>query len=156
MSKRAAKLTLISIGIICVLLLILYLPVLIWSPPWGENGYYLTGNAHLSFIHFHNGNLNTYSHKKHFIHESEAAYQKTSQHTWDGSQTFYHHVYADGNIKHLTYDSQIYIFKSNLSKSHESFFYTGSQLINLKEKFTVQKSMDPFTIWHIKYLEWTQ
>ena len=132
MSKRAAKLTLISTGIVSGLLLILYLPVLIWSPPWSINGIYKRPSD-LGLVAGTQGICTTYF----ALHETnklapiyafendfklpDLEYLVTNDHRWSLTGTF---MLIDGQL-------------------HSRNNIIGS------------KTTNPFTLWHIKWLEWT-
>lgn len=135
-SKRAARLTLISTSIVSGLLLILYLPVLIWSPPWDSSkGCYNSLNDRgIKLVRFENGVLiglwgdevNTLDGFKH-----------TSKNHW---QTRFSNDQYNVTVEVITSESQI---KLNATGGAEDISFTGV------------KTFNPFTIWHIKWLEWT-
>ena len=133
MPKRAAKLTLISTGIVSGLLLILYLPVLIWSPPWGPHGYYSAYNAYdeISFIYFKDGyvefGFNTKNRSPQF--STQMLKSKDDPSLWESEETTDIRISISQLICILGIDSE--------------------------PDWTLNKAYNPFTVWHIKWLEWT-
>ena len=141
MSKRAAKLTLVSTGIVSRLLLILYLPVLIWSPPWGEKGYYIDiDGIEFGSMYFANGQvvfliMGHNDQKKHLNFLIKDTYTRNGD-TWEsvginGMSTL--------QIKNNTMTEKVYNNKSNPKHTGENIYI---------------KSTNPFSTWHSIYLEW--
>lgn len=123
--KERVKLAFWITGIVSGLLLILYLPVLIWSPPWGINGFYYTHPDETMLSHFDNGLYTIGIHEPYplpFLFD-----YKNGQ--WESE---------DGIIL-ITDGLGISIKESNT---------------NTQAKHT--KVNNPFTVWHIKWLEWTE
>lgn len=136
MNHSNVRFTVFSVGIVSGLLLLLYLPVLIWSPPWGERGYF---GAHLEdcvFTHFDNGVLS-------FTFLSGGK-QKTIRESF---------IYVNG------------IWRCDKAK-HPNPIFDEIKLINNKmlvfadglspnDFGGTKKESNPLTLWHIKWLEWT-
>ena len=134
MSKRAAKLTLVSTGIVSGLLLILYLPVLIWSPPWGEDGYYChLQSFHEEPLYFYTCNRTHYIGHKSYKHDHDL---------------FIHHW----NYRPKTNDwySRLYKGSHRIEKGKLIFEDDSGHLTS-----DFVKTSNPLIIWHIKWLEWT-
>ena len=59
MDKSKVRIGLWIAGVLSGLFTALYLPVLIWSPPWGADGYYNSNKE--TVLYFSNGALSEYS-----------------------------------------------------------------------------------------------
>lgn len=141
-SKPTAKVALISTVAISALLFLLYLPVLIWSPPWGEDGYYEYGkprhDLHKDYTYFKNGILRP-------MH-----IEKTGEVI----------LYPESNFTHKnnSWQNNTLIHKSTVHFSISASLLTSTAIHqNGRTVFnsTASKIFNPFTLWHIKYLEWT-
>ena len=154
MDAKKVRVGLWVTGAISCLILLLYLPVLIWSPPWALNGYFLEGvwlidgkvtsqDDHAititPFYSFHDGNLNA-----HYF-------------DWDNAPDI-HRVY-DLNVKYEQVDKGIWTYR-DANGWAQNIHISNSQItksINIDKEIKVPliKVSNPFTLWHIKWLEWT-
>ncbi len=138
------------------LLLILYLPVLIWSPPWGNKGYYLHkdytnpmdwSEEHSTFFFFNDGKLvykmimdgefsqSADMHFKNIGNNRWSHYEKIKRTTYRGTKDVINH----------------YMIQIEGNKFDYTTFYTDQHT----PKYDLVKITNPFTIWYIKWLEWT-
>lgn len=141
---------LIAIGIFASLVIFLYLPVLIWSPPWGVNGYYI--HEYYVKVHIHKGSAKI----QHFEGDEWKAL------IWKGDywRSQFHSIYfekigADSSkchskVKFNENGILYYVTKALNAKSIEQI-ETDEVLYEL----TLTKTMNPLEVWHLKWLEWT-
>lgn len=133
-ANERVKLVFWGAGIVSGLLLILYLPVLIWSPPWGDNGHYVLINRDwLTHLSFRNGTLKSFS-KRRLIRESTLS--PDSKSIWkctiiEGSETI--------RVRVIIVNSNIELLVKGATQ---------------ESRFVGAKTSNPFTIWRIKWLEW--
>lgn len=145
-SDQAMKTWIVRTGIGLSLVLLLFAPVLIWSPPWNNNGYYII-----------------------------------SSHTyWQWQQVHMVHIY-NNSIQRGTISGEGIFFKSGTEienkKDEVRKFKTNYIYLKTISNFTLEsfpdpttkpdprvpkfdpfifnKTMNPFSVWHIKWLEWT-
>ena len=154
MSKRAAKLTLISTSIVSGLLLILYLPVLIWSPPWGEDGYYSASLKEGTLV-FHLETNNSFC--KLIRNGKSQNYREITLFSLNEPYPDLLSMRAqelNTNIIH-----QMKEVKFSPSRRKVIFYTFKSETCDLgkldsSESVSITR-VNPFTLWYIKWLEWT-
>ena len=129
-SKATANIALISTGVVGTLLFLLYLPMLISSPPWSEDGYYVQRIK--SVI-----NIEGYC----ICHVREGAYALYAK-------------TAEGLFK-LDENASSYLASMKFKIINESLTVKTPSLGFLAEPVTLYKTANPFTLWYIKWLEWT-
>ncbi len=129
MDRSKVRIGLISLGIIAGLILILYLPVLIWSPPWGLPGIYTwtIDNDHTE-VRIISGNQMEFI----TIHENE----------WIPLNDI-REFSEKGGLYHM----------DNVKMEVRSGWIKFEPDINTDVKFI--KMTNPFILWYIKWLEWT-
>jgi hypothetical protein len=117
-NKKTVRIGIFSTAIISVLLFILYLPVLIWSPPWGKDGYYTERNR------------------------LDLPY-----------------IYKKGNHVRLYLIPGIPLGGPDLQPRPESDFKFRKKFLTFilydGAATDLIKQTNPFTLWYIKFLEWT-
>ena len=127
-AKRTAVIALTTIGILSGLLLALFLPVLVWSPPWAERGFYYN-NDKRDTCYFEGGTLTGYTdenHPRYSIHCRWNGKKNAWVATFGNKLNEKIHVQVKPNRSDLLYGENVY-----------------------------RKIYNPFAIWHIKWLEWT-
>lgn len=137
MDKAKARIGLWLIGGFSGILLLLYLPVIIWSPPWDSSkGCYDDINDRaIRLIRFEKGELLGVWGPSHI--NVIGGFHAVSKNHW-----LFHYADDRENI-HLeikTNESQVQL---QISGADEVKSITGI------------KTFNPFTVWYIKYLEWT-
>ena len=152
MGKSKTQITLWILGHLSGLLLLFYLPVLIWSPPWGENGYYYEGI---------NGKLDTDS------------FNEVYKYTGDKIEPYYsftngylqaHSPQWDTDIhRSIKFDAEYKLIKKNIwVNRHQgiecNLRFEANTFIceqpDLNYFICIEKTTNPLNIWYIKYLEW--
>ncbi len=132
--QSSLKLGMIATGVVSGVLLVLYLPVLIWSPPWSENGSYIeelmsTKNGYdFASLNFNNGKLTS-------ICLVDGTVRTLSDKYIKQNNKWYLHYY--NNINYIIFNEQ------------------GLRMNNAGVIITAYKTSNPLTIWYIKCLEWT-
>lgn len=134
MNKSAAKPTLISTGIISGLLLILYFPVLIWSPPWNHNGYYKIIHSN-KFLHFNDGILIDLEIDKGNLIISAGTIHHDMGSFWFGNARGTMYSYIQFKDREMQY--ALHMGNSHLQSMPS-------------DHHTLRKCLNPFTIWYIK------
>lgn len=143
MDEAKVKTGLITVGIIAGLTCILYFPVLVWSPPWGDNGYYHVYDDHRNYHIFSNGEMSHFN----AWSGSQSDYKyalKRNGNAWEGTEVFSsRRMYVNYLKITITNGEMLIEDKHELSDP-----YTFDSLL--------VKTSNPFTLWYIKWLEWNQ
>lgn len=139
MSKAQIKLIIIASGALTGLTLILYLPALIWSPPFGKEGYYVADIPH-KFIYG-------------FLSNDRLVFDCTVD-DWD----LKHEVRIQENV-HGTSSTSAYISSGTDRYFSIDYNFECKFKVNYKHTspdYDLKKTSNPFIIWQIKYLEWSR
>lgn len=126
-------------AIFSALLFLLYLPVLIWSPPWGDDGYFVSYPAnHItddSHILLKQGKMLT-ANRIHPVYINSSTYRNTNINTWSLNGANYVFIRFESDYKILT----------EYEKTVDG---------NVVVRSTYIKVTNPFTLWYIEWLDWT-
>ena len=146
MSKQAVRIGVVSTGIISTVLLILYLPVMIWSPPWGKHGYYMSYDymqtkTNMSYVYFKNG----HHVKNEYNKETGVFLSRVSKYTpIIGESTKWTMTNSKESRRIIVTELIIEQDISDFKVSHGAMAPTQ----------TKTKTYNPFTLWYIKWAEW--
>lgn len=137
MNKNAVQWSIIGLGISSGILLLIYLPLLIWSPPWSINGYYtIVPNT--------------------VFGDAENGYRYSF---YDGTISVYE---IDGWVSTKTHDGK-FIKNTNgwtnevqiLLRFENNNMFRMRAFLPKKVAVTYYKVTGPFAMWQIKWSEWT-
>ena len=135
-------------GALAILILILYLPILIWSPPWEDFGYYINNNrdpSRFSACYFKNGNFFIVA-----VNGNDTAVHSANTFTEKPG----HWMMKERNYTNQ-YDQIIKIFLENNIKLVYSVEILSDERSLYKDNGTWMKSQNPFIIWYVILLEWS-
>ncbi len=151
--SKALKSTFIAIATVSCILLLFYAPVLIWSPPWSHNGYYIPASkgenqAELKkWIFFWEGQYTEFGPDflGNFNAETLTFTLKTKQ-RWVSAQV---KTWSIGDVSAIG-------FKDNKMYFNEGTKFLGTGLIDYDLFPDVSdKVSNPITICKLKYQEWS-
>jgi len=132
MNPKTVRVGLIGTGVITVLVLILYLPLWIWSPSWDSRGYYRgPQSSELDLIH----RVNKHGVADGIVINGAMKWKKHSV----LSDNLYANLFLDDVIMYKIEQDGLYRIRSS----------TSEPIVKAK------KIYNPFTIWYIKWLEWS-
>lgn len=135
MDRSKVRIGLLSVGIIAGLIFILYLPVLIWSPPWGDNGYYKVYDDEWGrFQKFENGHYQYIITFHNDLDPIETIVFNRAVDYWENTKYNMTIKFEDGTM--LLTGTKYSMGRDDVTQT----FYRDS---------------NPFNHWHIKWLEWT-
>ena len=135
MSTKSVKIGIWTTCIISCLLLLLYLPVLIWSPPWGNDGYYIPDPEKDQYI-YHLKQTTLF-----FIVQDPYGLELKINLT-QKEQYLVNVNHENGLLSSVIVDG-VFHNTHSLNSIDESTIW-------------LRKSNNPFAIWRLKWLEWTK
>lgn len=139
MNRSNFRIAVFSTGIVSTLLIACYLPVLIWSPPWGENGYYQVYGDDRNFHHFHKGSYRLIHTHNNTLSKQQMQFIKVGN-IWTAKNRI---SYFKEDIIALFENSNLIITRTSLDDPE-----------NIR-KARYYKNKNPFILWRIKWIEWT-
>ena len=133
-----------SAAITTGLLLLFFFPVMIWSPPWGQDGYYIPESGkHVGHCHVKDNNLNYH------LFDEQMGYLTGTMEAKKGL--------GGGGGRKARYSSVTGSVSQQYSFSYIYYFDLSMYITNhkTKERMKLAKTSNPITLWHLLWLEWT-
>lgn len=127
---------------VLAIFVILYLPVIAYSPPLKDDGYY-TADTPSAFIFskMDENDILFYSYVNGSL-SKEPTYVTTRIQSYENQ--FFHEGFEFRFVYHGTNDTSVMVKEMTISREPGPHHW-----------HKMQKTINPFTLWHIKWLEWT-
>ena len=154
-NRKYGKLLLCFCIIFCVAFPVFILPILIWSPPWSIHRVYIRTDDSLpeNCISYASFDDQTLFEVGYFTHEKENIFTNIIHFPNKNKKRFY-------SKKHLIEELQWEIHFELTPKNKQLHLLERVHNLKTKEKhipspLVYSPISNPFTIWHMKYLEWS-